>query len=1085
MSCLAGNHSYKDTALNHKGDSKSTVSTKGRRGQKSQRPGLSTPGTIPTGLTLRQTLRGHTNFISRLAWSPDGSLLASASFDRTVKLWDTHGGELRYTLEGHALNIHSVAWAPHGRLLASGSWDKTIKVWDSDTGRLHRTLTGHSGTVFSVAWAPQGQLLASGSSDRTVRLWEVESGQRRGTLAGHANAINCVAWAPDGRLLASAANDETIRLWDSTTGRLVRTLRGHSRAVLSVAWAPSGSLLASGSHEASIRLWEAETGHEVQVLEGHTGSVVSVSFSADGRFLASKSRDNTVRLWRTDTWEMVARLDEPGSTRGLSGLTFHPQAPLLATLDEGIWVRSVGYEDRAIRVWEFDPHVLLGVPPSEQTVYYTNAKVVLVGDSGVGKSGLGLVLTGQPFVPTLSTHGRHIWTFESQDIDIGSGRKETRETLLWDLAGQPGYRLIHQLHLHEVSVVLVVFDARSETDPFAGVRHWERAQRQAQRLPGAVPIPLKKFLVAARADRGGISASVARIEALVRELGFDGYFETSAKEGWQIAALADAIRAGIEWQAMPRVTSTTLFQHIKTFLLDEKASRRLLSTSDDLFRAFLRTAEAMTDTEDLRAQFETCISLVEARGLIRRLSFGNLVLLQPELLDAYASAMVNAAKAEPDGLGRLAEEDAVAGRFRMPQDERLSNKAQERLLLIATVEELLRHELALREPADDGQHLIFPSQFTREWPDAPDPEGKTVVFRFDGAVLSTYSTLAVRLSRSGIFAKHEMWKNATTFSARVGGRCGLWLRELEEGRGELTLFFDTAASEETRFQFEEYVSAHLVRRAVPESISRRRVFVCPNPECATPVTEVQVRRRRERGFQWIDCNVCGERVALLDREERLAAARPSRVPEMDRAADTQRDLDAGFVSAVAELRMRGFKKWAGSVKTTVALVFTDIIGSTALGHELGNELFTELVHSHFRHGRRLIEQYEGHEISAIGDAFMVAFRTAGEALHFALELQADTGDGRVQIRAGIHVGPVHIQEEEAFGLTANYAARVVSMAKGPEIWTSARAKADVDEEKAETDKLLRWTAHPACELKGFPGTHCLWSVTRPTVEILD
>ena len=204
------------------------------------------------------------------------------------------------------------------------------------------------------------------------------------------------------------------------------------------------------------------------MLEGHTGSVLSVSFSADGRFLASKSRDNTVRLWRRDTWEMVARLNEPGSTRWLSALTFHPHAPLLATLDEGIWVRSVGYEDRAIRIWDIDPDILLGTAPSAQTVYYTNAKVVLVGDSGVGKSGLGLVLTGQPFVPTLSTHGRHIWTFESQEVDIGDGRKETRETLLWDLAGQPGYRLIHQLHLHEVSVVLVVFDARSETDPFAG-----------------------------------------------------------------------------------------------------------------------------------------------------------------------------------------------------------------------------------------------------------------------------------------------------------------------------------------------------------------------------------------------------------------------------------------------------------------------------------------------------------------------------------------------------------------------------------------------------------------------------------------
>ena len=108
---------------------------------------------------------------------------------------------------------------------------------------------------------------------------------------------------------------------------------------------------------------------------------------------------------------------------------------------------------------------------------------------------------------------------------------------------------------------------------------------------------------------------------------------------------------------------------------------------------------------------------------------------------------------------------------------------------------------------------------------------------------------------------------------------------------------------------------------------------------------------------------------------------------------------------------------------------------------------------------------------------MVAFRTAAEALNFALALQADTGDDRVKIRAGIHVGPVHIQEEEAFGTTANYAARVIRMAEGAEIWTSDRAKADVDLEKAEAHRFLCWTEHPERELKGFPGRHRLWSVT--------
>jgi hypothetical protein len=112
--------------------------------------------------------------------------------------------------------------------------------------------------------------------------------------------------------------------------------------------------------------------------------------------------------------------------------------------------------------------------------------------------------------------------------------------------------------------------------------------------------------------------------------------------------------------------------------------------------------------DNLQAKFDTCIGLVESRELIRRLSFGNFVLMQPEQLDAYASAMRNAVRDEPDGMGSIAAEEARAGRFRMSEDERIKDKAQESLLLIATVEDLLRHEIALREQEDEGLYLIFP-----------------------------------------------------------------------------------------------------------------------------------------------------------------------------------------------------------------------------------------------------------------------------------------------------------------------------------------------------------------------------------------
>ncbi len=602
-----------------------------------------------------------------------------------------------------------------------------------------------------------------------------------------------------------------------------------------------------------------------------------LSFSSDGHLLGSKSIDNTVRLWRTDTWENISILYEYCDT--LAALSFHPVLPMLATL---------GAQGTAIRIWDLDIDTILHTRSSTSTSY-TNAKVVLLGDSGVGKSGLGLVLSGSPFTLTESTHARRICNFDKQEVDPAKGVTENRETFLWDLAGQPGYRLIHQLHLNEVAVALVVFDARSETDPFAGVYHWDRALRQAQRVQGSSALPLKKILVQARVDRGGTGVGPERIQALINECGFDGYLETSAKEGWHIIDLQEAIRKAIDWDALPKISSTQLFQSIKSFLVEEKKTARLLSTVDDLYSTFLKSKDAPAEQEHLYAQFETCIGRVEAADLIKRLSFGKLVLLQPELLDVYASSLINAVRDEPDGLGSIEEERVRKGDFRMPGDERLTNKEHEELLLIAMVEDLLRRELALREES----FLVFPSQSTRENPDLPNPEGKAVVFDFEGPVLNIYATLAVRLSHSSLFKKKELWKNAITYTATVGGICGMFLLNIGEGRGELTLFFDKAepASEETRFYFEEFIQSHLQRRAIPETLRRRRIFACS--QCGFVVTDQLIRLLAERGSNELDCPVCkNHHITLLDREERVAAAPSPRVLEMDRAADQQRDREA-------------------------------------------------------------------------------------------------------------------------------------------------------------------------------------------------
>ncbi|KAH8761866.1 hypothetical protein F5882DRAFT_431506 [Hyaloscypha sp. PMI_1271] len=302
-----------------------------------------------------QTLEGHSNLVQSVAFSHDARLLASASDDKTVKVWDTTTGALQQTLEGHSSSVSSVAFSHDSRLLASASDDNTVKVWDIAIGTLQQTLEGHSSLVSSVAFSHESKLLVSASWDKTVKVWNAATGVLQQTLEGHSSWVNSVAFSHDSKLLVSASsdntvkqtleghsasNDETVKVWDIAIAKatLQQTLEGHNDWVRSIAFSHNSKLLASAVDDCTVKVWHAATGILRQTLKGHSGWLRSVAFSHNSKLLASASNDGTVKVWDVATGILQQTLDDDSVVRSVA---FSHDSKLLA---------SASY-DKTVKVW--------------------------------------------------------------------------------------------------------------------------------------------------------------------------------------------------------------------------------------------------------------------------------------------------------------------------------------------------------------------------------------------------------------------------------------------------------------------------------------------------------------------------------------------------------------------------------------------------------------------------------------------------------------------------------------------------------------------------------------------------------------
>jgi eukaryotic-like serine/threonine-protein kinase len=299
------------------------------------------------------TLYGHTDSVTSVAVSADGTRIVTGSKDRTAKVWDARTGTRELDLRGHKGDVHCVALSPDGSRIVTGGDDGTAKVWDARTGTQVLEFKPRTKYVFGVAFSPNGTQIITGGGDFNIpgeaRVWDAQTGASQLDLKGHAGAVHTVAFSADGSRVATGSGDRTAKVWDAQTGTLQFELQGHSNSVTSVAFSPDAKRIVTGStptmnNSASIsylaKVWDGQTGAHKFDLKGHTGFVSSAAFSPDGAQIATGSWDKTVQVWDARTGTSLRELK--GHTRYLSSVAFSPDGSRIVT----------GSGDKTAKVWD-------------------------------------------------------------------------------------------------------------------------------------------------------------------------------------------------------------------------------------------------------------------------------------------------------------------------------------------------------------------------------------------------------------------------------------------------------------------------------------------------------------------------------------------------------------------------------------------------------------------------------------------------------------------------------------------------------------------------------------------------------------
>ncbi len=310
-------------------------------------------GEIVHEFRLRHVVTGHTNTVTDMEWSPDGTRFATTSKDGILRIWDTQTQKTLLDISAHLafdaglwLGGSELAWSPDGKHIVTAGFDKTAKVWDVTSGQEIVTFTGHNDEVWGVAWSADGQWVASASKDGTARVWNAFTGDEKYSLKENTIPVRAVDWSPDGSHIATAGEDGIAQIWNADSGDEFVKLTGHTNRIWSATWSPNGEQVATASEDGTVRIWDSKTGTELFDLR-LASTVWDVAWSPDGKQLATTNALGYAQVWDISARKEVFTLQ--GRTPEQFNISWSPDGKLLGT--------TAG-ADFSARIWDASPATL-------------------------------------------------------------------------------------------------------------------------------------------------------------------------------------------------------------------------------------------------------------------------------------------------------------------------------------------------------------------------------------------------------------------------------------------------------------------------------------------------------------------------------------------------------------------------------------------------------------------------------------------------------------------------------------------------------------------------------------------------------